>query len=119
MKTTLTGMICRFLAAAMILIPFQTGQASMIGTDQAVAAATATADRSTVLNYLSRSQTESQLQSLGLDPQTAKDRVAAMTDSEVGKLAGQIHAAPAGGDAAGLLVLILVVFLVWHVAFRR
>lgn len=118
MKTTLIGMICRFLAVAMVLIPFQTGHASMIGTDQAVAAATATADRSTVLNYLSRSQTESQLQSLGLDPQTAKDRVAAMTDSEVGKLAGQIHAAPAGG-VEGLLVLILVVFLVWHVAFRR
>jgi len=119
MKTTLIGMICRFLAVAMVLIPFQTGQASMIGTDQAVAAATATADRSTVLNFLSRSQTESELQSLGLDPQTARDRVAAMTDAEVGKLAGQIHAAPAGADGAGLLVLILVVFLVWYVAFRR
>lgn len=119
MKTTLIGMICRFLAVAMVLIPFQTGQASMIGTDQAVAAATATADRNTVLNFLNRSQTETELQSLGLDPQTAKDRVAAMTDAEVGKLAGQIHAAPAGADGTGLVVLILVVFLVWYVAFRR
>lgn len=117
MKSTLSHMICRFLVFALAILPFQTGQASMISTDKANTAATVQVDRSLVMNYLNRAQTESELQTMGLDPQSAKDRVAAMSDVEVGTLAGKISAAPAGGD--GLVLLILVVFFIWYFAFRR
>ena len=117
MKSALTTMLCRFLAIALMMLPFQTGQASMIGTDQMNSAATVQVDRNVVLNYLSRSQTVNELQALGLDPQTAKDRVAAMTDDEVRSLAGKINTLPAGGDS--LVLLILVVFVIWYFAFRR
>ncbi len=119
MKSTLTTMICRFLAIAMMLLPFQTGQASMIGTDQVNTAANVQLDRSIVMNYLSRAQTVNELRTLGLDPQAAKDRVAAMSDDEVGKLAGKISAAPAGADGGGLALLVLVIFFIWYFAFRR
>ena len=118
MKSTLTRMICHFLVIAMAMLPFQSGQASMIGTDQVISADSAQADRNTVLNLLSRSETVSQLQSLGLDAQSAKNRVAAMTDDEVRTLAGNIHSLPAGGDG-GLALLVLVVFFIWYFAFRR
>ena len=117
MNSTFKKMLCRFLAVALITLPFQTGQASMIGTDQVNAAATVQAERNLVSNYLSRSQTVNEFQALGLDAQDARDRVASMTDSEISTLAGQIHAVPAGGD--GLVVLILVVFFIWYFAFRR
>lgn len=117
MNSALKKTICRFLAIALMTLPFQTGQASMIGTEQVTSAASAQADRTLVLNYLSRAQTVSELQALGVDAGTASDRVAAMTDAEVGSLAGQINAVPAGGD--GLIALILVVFFVWYFAFRR
>ncbi len=117
MNSAFKKMLCRFLAVALITLPFQTGQASMIGTDQVTAAATVQADRSLVTNYLSRSQTVSEFQALGLSVQEAKDRVDAMTDAEVGTLAGKISSAPAGGD--GLVVLVLVVFFIWYFAFRR
>ncbi|MDZ4251158.1 MAG: PA2779 family protein [Sulfuritalea sp.] len=117
MNTAFKKMMCRFLAVALITLPFQTGQASMIGTDQVSAAATVQANRSLVLNHLNRAQTVSEFQALGLDAQQARDRVAAMTDAEVGKLAGQINAVPAGGD--GLIAVILVVFFIWYFAFRR
>jgi len=116
MHTALTRMICRFLAFALLVLPFQTGQAGMIGTEQAFPAASGQADRNTVLNYLNRAQTASELQTLGLDAQSAKERVAAMTDAEVSSLAGKINAAPAGGDS--LVLLVLVVFLIWYFAFR-
>lgn len=119
MKSTLTNMLCRFLAIAMVMLPFQTGQASMIGTDQVNSAAAVQLDRNVVLNYLSRSQTINQFQALGLDAQAARDRVAAMTDDEVSTLAGKIHAAPAGADGGGLALLVLVVFFIWYFAFRR
>ncbi len=120
MTSVLKNMICRFLAIALMMLPFQTGQASMIGTDQVNSAATVQVDRDLVLNYLSRSQVANEFQSLGLDPQAAKDRVAAMTDDEVSTLAGKINALPAGGDGGtGLIALVLVVFLIWYFAFRR
>ena len=117
MKSALTRMICRFLAIALMMLPFQSGQARMIGTDQVNSSATVQVDRNVVLNYLSRSQTVSEFQALGLDAQTARDRVAAMTDDEVSTLAGKVNTAPAGGDSVVLLVL--VVFLIWFFAFRR
>lgn len=117
MKSALTNLLCRFLAVAILMLPFQTGQAAMIGTDQVNSAATGQVDRNVVLNYLSRAQTVTELQTLGLDAQSAVERVAAMTDEEVGTLAGKITAVPAGGD--GLVLLILVVFFIWYFAFRR
>lgn len=117
MNTAFKKLMCRFLAVALITLPFQTGQASMIGTDQVSSAAMVQANRSLVLNHLNRAQTVGEFQALGLDAQQARDRVAAMTDEEVGNLAGQINAVPAGGD--GLVALILVVFFIWYFAFRR
>lgn len=116
MNSAFKKMLCRFLAVAVITLPFQTGQASMIGTDQVAAAATVQADRNLVSSYLNRSQTISEFQALGLDAQDARDRVASMTDEEVRSLAGQINAAPAGGD---VVVLVLVVFIIWYFAFRK
>jgi len=118
MNSALTRMICRFLAVALMMLPFQPGQAGMIGTDQVNSASTVQVDRNVVLNYLSRSQTVNELQTLGLDAQTARDRVAAMTDDEVGTLAGKISAAPAGADG-GVLLLVVVIFAIWYFAFRR
>lgn len=117
MNSAFKKLICRFLAVALITLPFQTGQASMIGTDQVNVASTVQIDRSLVVSHLSRSQTVTEFQALGMDAQTAIDRVAAMTDDEVSSLAGKITAVPAGGD--GLVVLILVVFFIWYFAFRR
>lgn len=116
MNSTFKKLLCRFLAVALITLPFQTGQASMIGTDQVNAAVTVQADRNFVTTYLARAQTVSEFQALGLSAQDANDRVASMTDAEVSALADQIEAAPAG---ASLVVLLLVVFGIWYFAFRR
>lgn len=117
MQSILFRFICRIMAITMMMLPFQTGQAGMIGTDQAHAAAAAQLDRGVVISYLNRAQTVSEFQALGLDPEAARDRVAAMSDADISTLAGKIHSAPAGGD--GLIAVILVVFFIWFFAFRR
>lgn len=106
--------ICRLLVALMIWTPYQIATAGMIGTDQVVASSPQ-ADRATVLSFLNRSDVQNQLQSMGIDPTNAKDRVAAMTDAEVNQLAGRIHAMPAGADISwgGVLLLILIAAAVW------
>ncbi|HEY6820569.1 MAG TPA: PA2779 family protein [Burkholderiales bacterium] len=106
------------LIVLMAWTPFQYAQAGMIGTDQVVTHSSQ-ADRSTVLNFLGRSDVANQLQSFGLDSSTAKDRVAAMTDEEVRYLAGRIDSMPAGASSSGWIVLIIIVAVIWWVATKR
>ena len=106
------NILCRLLIVLMAWTPYQMAQAGVIGTDQAIAASSQ-ADRNAVLGFVGRSDVAGQLQSFGLDPASAKDRVAAMTDEEVRTLAGRIDAMPAGANNAGVLILILIVVGVW------
>lgn len=120
MKSKAMQMICRLLIITMMSLSFQAAHAGMIGVDRAVAASgSAQADRDAVLRLLSRTEVSSQFQSMGLEPQTAKDRVAAMTDEEVRALAGKLQSLPAGasGDWGwGLAVVILIaaaIYFIW------
>jgi hypothetical protein len=119
MKSVWARTLCRLLMVLMVWSPVQFAQAGMIGTDQ-VASAASQADRNTVLQYLNRAEVTSQLQAMGVDASTVRDRVAVMTDQEVQSLAGKIQSMPAGADDAGVIILILVVAaVVWWVWFRR
>ncbi|HZQ73255.1 MAG TPA: PA2779 family protein [Burkholderiales bacterium] len=118
MKNAWARAMCRMLIVLMAWAPLQYAQAGMIGTDQVVTHS-AQADRTTVMNFLGRSDVAGQLQAFGLDARTAKDRVAAMTDEEVRSLAGQIEAMPAGASSSGWVVLIIVIAVIWWVATRR
>lgn len=115
MKSAGAKTICRLLIVLMVWTPFQAAQAGMIGTEQVATTSSSQSDRSAVLSFVSRADVASKLQALGLDASNAKDRVAAMSDQEVGYLAGKINSLPAGGDAAGVLLLILIVAAIWWV----
>jgi hypothetical protein len=117
MKSAWAKTICRLLVVLMVWTPYQVAQAAMIGTDQ-VATSSSSTDRGAVLGFINRADVASQLQALGLDPATAKDRVAALTDNEVQYLAGRINSMPAGADSSGLILLIIVIAVIWWV-WRR
>ena len=114
MKSAWAKTICRLLVVLMVWTPYQVAQAGMIGTDQ-VATTSSQADRSAVLSFVTRADVAGQLQAFGLDAANAKDRVAAMTDTEVSYLAGQINSLPAGADTVGILILILIIAAIWWV----
>ena len=109
-----TRLVSRLLIVCMIGLPFQV-HAGLIGTDQVVSAAQAAAARGTVASVMNRSDVAGQLQAMGLSPQAAKDRVAALTDAEVAKLAGQIEALPAGANstAAAIIIFVIIGVLIW------
>jgi Family of unknown function (DUF6627) len=112
MSMSFVRLISRLLIVCLIGLPFQ-ASAGMIGTDQAVSAAQAQAARGIVLSQISRADIAGQLQSLGLSPKVAAERVAALTDVEVAKLAGQIESLPAGASSGGLILVILIGVLIW------
>src|SRR4051812_18044865 len=84
---SLKRILCSFLVIAMAMLPFQSGQASMIGSDGVISSPASQAARNRVTNFLNRAKTATQMQALGVDPVSAKQRVASMTDEEVASLA--------------------------------
>jgi hypothetical protein len=113
MSTSIVRLISRLLVVCLIGLPFQVN-AGMIGTDQVVSAAQAQAARAAVNSFVSRAEVAGQLQALGLTAQNAKERVAALTDAEVTKLAGQIDSLPAGASSGWAIVLIIAIgVLIW------
>ena len=104
--------ISQFLIVAMLAVPFQTAQAGLIGTEQIIAAQQTQGDRVRVADFLSRAEVQGQLQAMGITADAAKDRVSAMTDVEVQRLAGKIDSLPAGA-ASNAAVILVIVLLVW------
>src|SRR5262245_51651254 len=107
MNNAWTRTLCRLLVALMIWTPYQFATAGMIGTEQ-VAPATSQADRDTVLGFFSRTDVANRMQSMGVDPQAAKARVASMSDQEVQQLASQINSMPAGAMADAWAVVLII-----------
>jgi len=82
--------------------------AGIVTTDQIYAGA----ERDRVRDFMLREDVRAQMQSLGVDADTVRERVDAMTDEEVSKLAGRIDQAPAGGDVLGILFAVFIILLV-------
>lgn len=80
--------------------------AGIVSTETVVAGA----ERERLAELIDRSDVRERLQALGVDPASAKARVAALSDDEAAQLAAQIDTMPAGG--ADVLVVALIVFLV-------
>lgn len=116
MKSNLVRVICRLLVVSLVVLPFQSVQAGMIGADQVAVAQGAQGDRHAVLGLIGRADVARQLQSLGLDPQSAKDRVAAMSDNEIRSVAGRLDTLPAGARGSGWAwaVAIAIVIVLWY-----
>jgi hypothetical protein len=118
MKFTGIKMICRMLIVSLMLLQFPMVHAGMIGADEVISAGTLQADRNVVASVLNRSEVANQLQSMGVDSKLAQDRVAALTDSEVHALAGNLDTLPAGAMFAGgwwviAIIIAVVVYFSW------
>lgn len=109
--TSCRMLICRLLIAAVFLLPFS-ANAGMISTSEVVMSAQDLANRNTVRDFIAREDVASQLKAMGLSVSTAQERVAAMTQDEVNRLAGQIETMPAGGAMAYAVVVTLILAIV-------
>jgi len=110
MKSSFIRLVCRMLVVCIAALPFQ-AQAVLIGTDEAVAA------RVQVTHFIDRSDVASRLQALGVSPQLAQERVAALTDAEAAALADRIDRLPAGAGGQAIGLIIVAIFLWWRFVY--
>lgn len=94
--------------------------AGLVSTDTVLATEAGTADRERVRQFLARDDVRAQMSSLGVSPAEASQRVAALSDDEVRRIAGHLDDMPAGGDGLGVVigaaVLIFIVLLITDIA---
>jgi hypothetical protein len=104
--TQVRNIVIRLLIACLALMPFS-AHAGMVGTD-AVIQQSALTNRAGIQQFLARAEVQSQLQALGISPEQARARVNALTDDELARVAGQVGALPAGGDATPIILGIII-----------
>jgi hypothetical protein len=103
------------LAVVMFVVsmPLGAAQAALISTQEVLAAGDGAADRARVLAFLDRAEVRKQIAALGVDPNEAAARVAALSDAQLREIAGELDELPAGQSAVGAVVgAILIIFLV-------
>ena len=87
-------------------------QAELVTTLQAVEASARTQDLAAVNAALAREEVRAQFEALGVEPAQVESRVAALTDSELRTLAGQMAEMPAGADALAVIGIVFLVLLI-------
>ena len=109
----------RWLAAPMAVmvlclsITTAPATAAMVDTQAAVERDAAADARAKLKSLLARDDVRKELLARGIDPEEARKRVNALTDSEAVQVAGQIDQLPAGGSFIGVLVgIAVIVFIV-------
>ncbi|MBC7906969.1 MAG: PA2779 family protein [Rhodospirillaceae bacterium] len=95
-------------------------QARLISTDDVLAGENSAAERLRVEEFLARADVRQQMETMGVSADEATHRVAALSDQEIHRIAGQLPDQPAGGDALGIIVgtavLIFIILLITDIA---
>lgn len=86
--------------------------AELVTTLQAVEASTRAQDLAAVNAALAREEVRAQFEALGVEPAQVEARVAALTESELRTLAGQMADLPAGADALAVIGIVFLVLLI-------
>jgi hypothetical protein len=108
----------RFLAAFLILCithlgMLQSVHAAAVDTQTVLQLEDRDAAVSAVQAKLGRADVRQALTDLGVDPDTAQQRVAALTDAEIAKLQADLDRLPAGGDGGWILLAIVLGILIY------
>lgn len=114
MNSRFMRMTSRLLIASVLGLglPLQSSYAGLVGTDKVAVSAQSQSERERIRSFLDREDVRNELQAQGVDVNTAKARVDALTDEEVQKVAGKLDKMPAGGEIIGILFTIFIVLLV-------
>lgn len=104
--------VCGVLVMSVMMLSIQApAVAGMVGTGEVIAQQQQTLDRGQLLGALAQEDVRVQLVALGVDPEQAAARVAALSDEELQLLAAQMDEMPAGGSVLGVAVFIFLVLL--------
>jgi len=103
--------VCVLMTVLTLLlsIPYQSALAALIETETVLNLNRVQDARDYVKKFLAREDAKAAMMAQGVDPLEAVARVDSLTDSEVIQLADQIEQLPAGGNALGIIIAVLII----------
>jgi hypothetical protein len=110
--------VALLLAVVMLVVsmPLGAARAALVTTEQMLEESSGAGDRARVQAFVSRADVREQMVALGVDPDEAAARVAALSDAQVREIATQLDHLPAGQSAIaaviGAAVFIFLVLLI-------
>lgn len=111
-RQLLRSALVLLLSLQLVTLGMPTAQAGMIGTDAYAAAEQRDQRLARVQDFLAEERVVAQFEALGVDPDQAAERVAALTDAELAQLDSQLDELPAGAGVLTILGVMFVVILV-------
>ncbi len=100
------------LVAAIFSLGALSAQAGIITPGQAISAEAQVRHLDNVQAFLARDDVRQNLESLGVDPDSAAERAAQLSPAELAQLSGDIDSLPAAGGVLEVLGILLVVLIV-------
>lgn len=86
--------------------------AGMVTTEQMIQEQFEALDKTALISALDREEVRQQLVDRGVDPEYAKQRIAALSDAQISEIKGNIDQLPAGGGVVGIMVAVLLVLVI-------
>jgi hypothetical protein len=87
-------------------------QASILGTEGALALDQREARLIRINTALTREDVQREMLKLGVEPGEVRERVAALSDQELQQVEGQLDALPAGGSIAAAIGIVFIVLII-------
>jgi hypothetical protein len=105
-----------FLSLMLVMLPMLPAQAAMVDNGRIISEQQAALDSAAILAMLDQEVTRQQLETWGVNPEMARERINSLTGEELANINRQLNELKAGGDSIlGILLIIFIVFVITDV----
>ena len=87
----------------------------IVTTEQLIQEQLESLDKQSLVSMLDREEVRQQLVDRGVDPDYAKQRIAALSDQQISEIKANIDEMPAGSGVVGILIAVLLVLVILDV----
>jgi len=84
----------------------------VVTTEQLIQQQLESMDRDELVSLLDRSEVRQQLVDRGVDPEYARQRIAALSDAQIEQIKSEVDQLPAGSGVVGILIAVLLVLII-------
>ena len=110
--TTMKRVMALLVSLAMLSTYSLPAYSGVVTTEQMIQQQLESMDRDQLVSLLDRSEVRQQLIDRGVDPEYARQRIAALSDAQIEQIKSEIDQLPAGSGVVGILIAVLLVLII-------
>ena len=115
MYTTMKRVMALLVSLAMLNTYSLPAYSGVVTTEQLIQQQLESMDRDELVSLLDRSEVRQQLVDRGVDPEYARQRIAALSDAQIEQIKSEVDQLPAGSGVVGILIAVLLVLIILDV----